>query len=204
MNGQWNINQQNWTYTAEVTEFNPSGDAIETVDALNRYSSVQHGYNQTLQVAAAQNSMRKEMGFNGFEDYMFNSCPDEYFRFGTMDDLTDEESHTGRYSIKVNKNKPVIFQKQIAEVCDVDDPCDFTKYFEKGGANNGIYVMDSEGISMTYDVIYGDVEVGMTEVPGGIYVVFVNNSSTHPGRLQVTLSNEEGCSSTFIVELLLL
>lgn len=204
MDGQWNINQQNWTYTAEVTEFNPSGDAIETVDALDRYSSVQHGYNQTLQVAAAQNAMRKEMGFNGFEDYMFNSCPDEYFRFGTMDDLTDEESHTGRYSIKVNKNKPVIFQKQIAEVCDVDDPCDFTKYFEKGGPRYGIYVMDSEGISMTYDVIYGDVEVGMTEIPGGINVVFYNNSQSLPARIQVTLSNEEGCSSTFIVELLLL
>lgn len=202
MNGQWNINQQNWTYTAEVTEFNPSGDAIETVDALNRYSSVQHGYNQTLQVAAAQNSMRKEMGFNGFEDYMFNNCPDEFFRFGDMDDLTEEESHTGRYSIKVSKNKPVIFQKQIAEVCDVDDPCNFEKYFEKGGARNGIYVMDSEGVSMIYDVVYGDVEVDLTEIPGGIYVVFVNNSSVHQGRVEVTLSNEEGCSSTFIVELL--
>lgn len=203
MNGQWNINQQNWTYTTEVTEFNPSGNVIETVDALNRYSSVQYGYNQTLQVAAAQNAMRKEMAFNGFEDYIFNNCPDEYFRFGAIEDLTDEESHTGRYSIKVNKNKPVIFQKQIAEVCDVADPCDFTKYFETGGAVNGIYVMDAKGVSITYDVIYGDVEVSMSEVSGGTKIVFSNNSQDLAARVQVTLSNEEGCSSTFFVELLL-
>jgi hypothetical protein len=53
INKNWVIDKQNWTYVSSVSEFNPFGQAIETKDALNRYTSSVFGYNQTLATAVA-------------------------------------------------------------------------------------------------------------------------------------------------------
>jgi len=189
-NGNWSLDKGNWTYTSEVTEFSPFGQAIETVDALNRYSATHIGYNQTLPIAVVTNSMRKESGFDGFEDYMFESCPDNHFRFGGISaNLSNNESHTGRYSIEVNAGSPVIFQKQIAEICEEEDPCDFSKYIVKTLPAK-IFVMQSDGVTMNYEVIYGNPSPVITEVSGGILLTFTSNQSF---RVEVKLINKEGC-----------
>lgn len=189
-NGDWNLNKENWTYTSEVTEFSPFGQAIETVDALNRYSATHIGYNQSLPIAVATNSMRKESGFDGFEDYMFESCPDNHFRIGgTNAVLNNNESHTGRYSIEVNAGSPVIFQKQIAEVCEEEDPCDFSKYIIDTNPKK-VIVLDAEGVNMSYEIIYGNPTPVINEIAGGIEITF---SSNYKYKVEIKLINEEGC-----------
>ncbi|HXP51535.1 MAG TPA: hypothetical protein VN922_16380, partial [Bacteroidia bacterium] len=65
--GYWKMTPDNWTYTSQVTNFNPYGQEIEDVDALGRYSSATFGYNQTLPTSVAANSQYQEQGFDSFE-----------------------------------------------------------------------------------------------------------------------------------------
>ena len=118
--GAWNINKQNWTYTSSVVEFSPYGQALETIDALDRYSASQFGYNQTLPIAVAANTRYRQLGFDGFEDYVYDNCSDNHFRLadGIETNVVDEDSHTGRKSIKVSSGSPVIYSTQLVTDCD--------------------------------------------------------------------------------------
>lgn len=200
-NGKWGINKENWTYTSEVSEFSPFGQPIETVDALNRYSTTQIGYNQTLPVAVAANAMRKESGFDGFEDYLFESCPDGHFRIGTINNLVDTVSHTGRYSIAVTSGNPVIFQKQIAEVCDkntckidyelVEDPV----YSED--PHYKVILKSSYGYTVDYEVIYGFVNLKVTDVSGVLEYLF---EGANKYKVKVIITNSLGCEEILLLE----
>ncbi|HRE98485.1 MAG TPA: hypothetical protein PK637_17100, partial [Flavobacteriales bacterium] len=77
----WRMDNFNWTYVSEVTEFNPFGSEIENKDALGRYSASQLGYRQTQPIAVAANAKYAEIGFDGFEDYGFSPCADAHFKF---------------------------------------------------------------------------------------------------------------------------
>lgn len=199
--GKWGINKENWTYTSEVSEFSPFGQPIETVDALDRYSTTQIGYNQTLSVAVAANAMRKESGFDGFEDYLFESCPDGHFRIGTINDLVDTVSHTGRYSIAVTSGSPVIFQKQIAEACDkkecsidyqvIEDP-----HYEDD-PNYKLILSSVFGYTVDYEVIYGTFYLDVSEVAGTLEYLF---TSTNMYKVKVVISDSLGCSETVWLE----
>lgn len=120
--GEWKISadiDETWTFTSEVTQFSPYGFELENADALNRYSAAQYGYNFSFPLAVAANSQYSEMGFDGFEDYDFDGCPDnEHFGFravepGDPENPTDEginstTSHTGKYSLKVARGTSVM------------------------------------------------------------------------------------------------
>lgn len=188
VNGDWSISHENWTYLAKVSEVNPFGQPIEQVDALGRYVSTQIGYNQTLAVATTANAMRKQSGFNGFEDYDFENCPDGHFKFGSAADLS-ADAHTGRHSIKVNENAPVILQKQILPSCE-EDPCDFSQHIVNPWK---VRVMQSEGVTMTYEVIQGEPTPVITEIPGGIELSFMHPGG-YPFKVEVTLTKINGCS----------
>ena len=189
LNGKWSVNKENWTYTTTVSQFNPFGSALESVDALGRYSSTQIGYNQTLPVAVTANSMRKASGFNGFEDYGFASCPDDHFRFGNSGDLNHSDAHTGRYSIQVSSGHPVFLQKQLQEICEEADPCDFSPYIVTG-TSTSVKVMDSDGITMSYEIIYGTPTPVFTEIPGGAQLSFTASGAF---KVEVKLMKPNGC-----------
>jgi hypothetical protein len=188
-NGKWILNKENWTYAVEASQFSPFGQVLENVDALNRYSAIQIGYNQTLPVAMTGNSKHKQAGFNGFEDYGFESCPDKHFRFGAPVNITDNDAHTGTYSVKVSSGAPVILQKQIAEVCETQDACDFSPYIVNTSPKKA-YVLESEGMTMTYEVIYGNPVPDITEVAGGILLTF---NSPNAFKVEVKLMKSNGC-----------
>ncbi|MDR0802491.1 hypothetical protein [Fluviicola sp.] len=189
--GKWSINKENWTYTSEATEFSPFGQAIESVDALKRYSSTQFGYNQTLSVAVAANAMRKQAGFNNFEDYGYESCPDSHFRFGTNANITSSDAHTGKYSIRVSLGSPVILQKQLAEICDMETACDFSRYIiYLESKPTQINVMDVDGITMSYEILYGNPTPVMNEIPGGISLSFTSSGAF---KVEVKLVKSNGC-----------
>ena len=149
--GKWNIERQNWTYTSSVTEFSPFGQPLETVDALNRYSATQYGYNQSLQMAASANTRYRQLGFDGFEDYNFENCSDNHFKVGSEVDIVSTESHSGRRSMKVSAGTPVVYSTQIVEDCD-EQECDLT-------------VNRIDGDAKRYQILSGEApfefEVGM-------------------------------------------
>ena len=90
-------NDQTWTFASEVTQYSPYGAELENRDALGRYSSAQYDSEYKLPLAVASNSNYTEMGYTGFE------IDTHHFNFSQPDGITvtEEESHTGRYSIKV-------------------------------------------------------------------------------------------------------
>ena len=200
-NGKWGINKENWTYTSEVSEFSPFGQPIETVDALNRYSTTQIGYNQTLPVAVAANAMRKESGFDGFEDYLYESCPDGHFRIGTINNLVDTISHTGRYSIAVTSGNPVIFQKQIAEACDkntckidyelIEDPS------YPGDRHYKVILKSVYGYNVDYEIIYGNVQLKVTDVSGTLEYLFEGGNKY---KVKLIITDSLGCEETLLLE----
>lgn len=116
--GNWGIDRQNWTYTSSVTEFSPFGQPLETIDALDRHSATQYGYNQSLQMAASANTRYRQLGFDGFEDYDFENCSDNHFKVGLEAEIVSTESHSGRRSMKVSAGTPIVYSTQIVKDCD--------------------------------------------------------------------------------------
>lgn len=100
-----------WVWNSAMSGFNRKGFEIENYDPLGRFNSGLYGYNQTLPVAVTQNSRYREMMVDGFEDYNYKTknCTicDNPRDFDFVKDqagvsLNEIESHTGKYSIKVN------------------------------------------------------------------------------------------------------
>ncbi len=67
----WNTGGTNpkWTWTSEVTKYNPYGYEIENKDPLLVYSTALYGYENSVQTAIAHNAGYYETAFDGFEDY---------------------------------------------------------------------------------------------------------------------------------------
>lgn len=104
-----------WTWQEKVTQVDIQGNIIESMNPLvpNIYSSAlfSHAHNN-LPIAVANNAMRKEIAFNGFEDdndlaYQdaWNCSADRHLDFAklyTTDiEVTNTAAHTGKYSLKV-------------------------------------------------------------------------------------------------------
>ncbi len=119
--GDWNKDFTNWTFVAEVTQYSPYGFELENKDALNRYSAAQYGYNNTFPMAVGANTQYREIGFDGFEDHLFNGCDySPHFRFDSQIGLSSDESHTGKYSLRVGPNSRVTMDKKLD--CDKSSP----------------------------------------------------------------------------------
>lgn len=125
-------NRENWTFASEVTQYSKYGAEVENKDALDRYSAAQYGYGYTMPVAVASNSRYSEMGYDGFEDYNNGQVLNKHFRTSLPIDedqqgpqpnpndgdlpprgvpnenqndiITNEESHTGQFSLRVDGN----------------------------------------------------------------------------------------------------
>lgn len=131
----WEINTENWTFASSISKYSPYGIELENVDALNRYSGAQYGYNYTLPVAVGSNTKFQEMGFNGFEEggiaIVVNGLGNSH-HFGFSDGtITNKASHSGDYSVAVTgagnaaiAEYPLlpneIFPREVE--CEVDDP----------------------------------------------------------------------------------
>jgi hypothetical protein len=120
-NKTWSVNRTNWRFASKVSKYSPYGVELENVDALDRYSAAQYGYNYTLPVAVSSNSKYSEMGFDGFEDYYENSVPQilkPHFGFsqglaGGNVFITDQKSHTGHKSMAITAGNRVTFTRKI-------------------------------------------------------------------------------------------
>lgn len=199
--GNWSINKENWTYTSSVTEFSPFGQALETIDALDRYSSSMFGYNQSLPTAVAANTRYRQLGFDGFEDYDYINCSDNHFKIGANAELVGNEAHTGRNSLKVTAGNPVVFSTVIVDDCEELD-CMYAEEVRSGYMVNGqMYVV------WTYNILLGTAPFSfdLEEISGEISIVNTNttievtylNDGVNPVHYILTLSDTLGCTKTF-------
>jgi hypothetical protein len=180
-----------------VVEFSPFGQALETIDALNRYSSSMFGYNQTLPVAVAANTRYKQLGFDGFEDYNYDNCSDNHFRLVSDHIISDAESHTGRRSVRVKAGTPLIYETMIVEEC-LDEPCQLRMAIVqlsgvKGdiGVNSGFEV--SNGIApyqIEYTILQGNPLASFNATENGL--IFTGNGQAYKVDVKVTDAN--GCT----------
>jgi len=181
----WNIDYSNWTFTSKVTEFNPFGDELENTDALGRYSAAEFGYNQTQATAVAANSKYRNMGADNFEDYAFSKCADNHFKFDrTALTLVNTESHTGKYSIKVNAATPAFMTKQLLTCAP--DSC--TLSVNTTGTDSTISISGGTGpFSIDWDISQGSPNI----------VVSGNALTVHSLGLdwtfQLTIIDANGC-----------
>ena len=112
--GDWQKNPAGWTSTSAVTTYSPYGFELENRDALGRYSSAVYGYNNTLPTAVANNARYRETAFDGFEDYNFGDCDEDHFSYRIdKENISDQESHSGRRSIKVAAGESISVGKVI-------------------------------------------------------------------------------------------
>lgn len=113
----WQKNATNWQMVSEVSIYSPYGMELENKDALGIYSSAIYGYNNTLPLAVSANAQYKEIGFDSFEDYDFNTCKDDHFSYKlvtpTNDKLARTKSHSGKNSIKLAPNSELQLRKKL-------------------------------------------------------------------------------------------
>ncbi len=118
-----------WVWNSAITQYNRKGYEIENTDPLGRYNSGLYGYNQQLPVAIANNARVREVLFDGFEDYDYQtsanciSCqPHRVFNYTasitTQIDAT--QHHTGRYSLKVNAGQTVKIQAPVTTLAQAN------------------------------------------------------------------------------------
>ncbi|MBC7412325.1 MAG: hypothetical protein H7331_07715 [Bacteroidia bacterium] len=193
---KWEIDGKNWTYTAEVTEFSPFGEELESKDALGRYSSAVFGYNQKMPLAVSANSRYKNMAVDNFEDYKFSKCADNHFKFNQNSyvPLVYTQAHTGRTSIKVNASAPVSLQKQLI-VCELQG-CNLTL---NTSVNSSISLTSIVGGTLPYTIEYN--------ILGGSPSVVINNTankitinSTDYYELEFVVKDSKGCMANTVVK----
>lgn len=187
--GTWQMDAKDWTYVSEVTVFNPYGEELENKDALNRYSSATFGYNQSMALSVAANAQYKEQGFDGFEDYSYNPCLDDHFKFKNTT-LSSTESHTGKYSLKVPGGTSQKLQRQIAERCEPTNACNLTINTD---VNNNITVVNFQNgtapLSISWDIISGSPQIIPTAT-GGIQIIGTGY------QIDLKVTDSKGCVST--------
>jgi len=192
--GSWQVDPKNWTYVSEVTEFNVFGQETENKDALGRFSSATFGYNQTMALSVAANSQYKEQGFDGFEDYAYNPCIDDHFKF-VFADTTRNEAHTGKYSLKVTSGTSVYMTKQLTLNCVDSAGCKMTVkvVFDPVQKANIITMVNGTApFSITSNILSGAASnPQLTITPTGGKV-----TSTGSYTMEVTITDANGCSQT--------
>lgn len=108
----WNAQSSGWTWTSQVTRYNPVGNELESRDTLNRYAAELTGYRHTQVVATAQNARYRQIAFDGFEDYFYDANAQQYpcfrrhFEFapspGQPLPVKKGTSHSGKYALELS------------------------------------------------------------------------------------------------------
>lgn len=194
--GEWQIDQKDWTYTSEITEFNPYGQELENQDALGRYSAATFGFNQTLPKSVAANSRYRETGFTSFEDIDFSDCSDNHFKFEQLGDgVIDTDAHAGRKSIKVSPSNEASLKRDLAW-CDPEGcMLGFTIEITSGAGDASLLIVEVDNPSSiqyaaNFDVISGNPSIIPTA--NGFNIV----SNGIPFQVEFNAIGEDGCQIT--------
>ncbi|MGQ3013578.1 MAG: hypothetical protein ACT6QS_07720 [Flavobacteriales bacterium] len=99
---------ESWTNSNTMTIYSPYGFDLENRNPLNIFSAAVYGFKNMLSVAVASNSMNKETGYDGFEDYYAsafnNACKKPHFWVAdNLNRITSAAAHTGLYSLSLTQ-----------------------------------------------------------------------------------------------------
>ena len=95
------------------------------LDVLDRPSSILYGYNnssRTVPIAMSSNARIGDIAFDGFEDYSYVTenllVSNGHFDFANSNslNLTDEDAHSGRYSVKLGPSESVITTRNVKPI----------------------------------------------------------------------------------------
>ncbi|WP_116108893.1 hypothetical protein [Lewinella sp. IMCC34191] len=116
-----------------VTKYDEKGHDISTQDALGIHSGAQYAHGRQLPVSVAQNAKFSDIGFDGFEDYLYTpGAGDERWErhFGMLgsrldvdayrDQVVNSVAHTGKHSVAVTGGGSAIVQSFATNYCDPD------------------------------------------------------------------------------------
>ncbi|MBL4705796.1 MAG: hypothetical protein JKY54_14820, partial [Flavobacteriales bacterium] len=194
--GDWQIDREDWTYTAQVTEFSPQGLELENIDALGRYSAATFGFNQTLAKSVAANARYRQIGFSSFEDDDFSDCADNHFKFDNGLTLRDGSvSHTGAYSIKVSPGNDGIMTRDIAW-CD-PAACAVTIAHERQGS---FLIITPSGGTSPYTVDWNLISGSMPAFNFDPVTEELSVKVTAVFVMKVTFIDAEGCKYHFQID----
>ena len=124
----WDIDSSDnhWIWVEESKLFDKYGNAIESMNALNIFSSAIYGYNKTVPVAIVSNAHLKQTAVDNFEDYDFDvdcltgigNCLVSHFSFeDALSDsvlLTEAEYHTGNFALEILSGAQASIAKTIS------------------------------------------------------------------------------------------
>lgn len=101
-----------WVKTSETTKIHRMGTEIESINALDKFSSAMFAYNNEVPIVVSKNTKYKELFFSSYEDEFYlngpYSCSPKRWDVdklseGTGFDFENSIAHTGKYSIKINQ-----------------------------------------------------------------------------------------------------
>lgn len=191
--GKWQVDEKNWTFTSEVTEFSPFGQELENRDALGRYSAATFGYRQTFATSVAANAKYSDIGFDNFEDYGFSKCADQHFKFPVTTQIHNQESHSGRNSLKLASGQSLIMKKAL-EICTAVG-CDLVISSTSTGTGMNISISGGmEPYQVDWNVISGNPVIQFT----GTGFSSINANGTN-WVLELIVLDAQGCKTTKVI-----
>ncbi len=117
-----------WVWNSTITQYNRKGYEIENKDPLGRFNAGLYGYNQQLPIAVANNARVREVMFDGFEDYDYQTAlncitckPRRHANFdGLVPYIDASQKHTGRFSLRVDGNKNIELNAPVTDLAAAD------------------------------------------------------------------------------------
>lgn len=192
-----------WVWNNTITQYNRKGYEIENKDPLGKFNSGLYGYNQQLPVAVANNARVREVLFDGFEDYDYNtaqSCitckPHRYFNYDkdVIPNLDSSEHHTGLKSLRIDAGQSISINAPVTDNSAADRgfglriKIDSTQYFDtivspKGSGVTGQH-LNYSGVCAFRDAscIENHLNTGPYNVINNVTAInFQKNISIAPG-----------------------
>lgn len=192
---KWEVDKKDWTYTSEVTEFNPFGQELENRDALGRFSAATFGFNQTMATAVAANAQYKEVGYDGFEDYGFSVCADNHFKFNpNMINIDNNEAHTGFRSVKVTGGTTISLNKQL-DSCNLNiQNCVMDLAYEVIEGSILVQpIIGTPNYIVDYDIVNGEPVFDYNPLT---YTFTINTAEQNYFTMVFSYTDAKGCSIT--------
>lgn len=198
--GKWDKNVLNWTFVSEVVEFSPNGQTLETLDALGRSSSTLFGFNGNLTTAVAANARGQQIATGSFEDYKYTNCMEEgYFSRAKVgsgsqqpiqeSSISKNYSHTGKNSIKVAYNSPIVFENSIP-TCFVATGCFMS--LTNPSSNKFDISAGAAPYQVEFEVLGG---TGDAYLSGPNTVTFSLSNASTSNSMIITVTDSKGCKA---------
>lgn len=118
-----------WVWNSCITQYNRKGYEIENTDPLGRFNAGLYGYNQQLPTAVANNARVREIMFDGFEDYNYETAsncidckPHRFFNYDAAVSLKLDttQKHTGRNSLRLNAGETIKLKAPVTSLAEAN------------------------------------------------------------------------------------